>query len=106
VSSYPDRPATQPPRPPDDASRPNHGRNEPPADEEALREEIRDTREHLGATVDELSDRIVTQGQRAAVPVAIVGALIISAMIAITVLRNRRRPAYRRSRPDRRRRKR
>lgn len=77
--------------------------HEPPTDEKALREEIRTTREDLGATVDELSDRVVTQSQRAVIPLAAVGALIITAMITISALRKRRQPAYRRSRSARRR---
>lgn len=77
----------------------------PPTDEQALREEIRATREDLGATVDELSNRIVTQSQRAVLPLAVVGGLIITAMITISALRKRRQPSYRRSRPGARRRR-
>lgn len=77
----------------------------PPADGQALREEIRATREDLGATVDELSNRIVTQSQRAVLPLAVVGGLIITAMITISALRKRRQPSYRRSRSGARRRR-
>lgn len=79
--------------------------HEIPADEKALREEIRTTREDLGATVDELSDRVVTQSQRAVIPLAVVGALIISAMITISAIRKRRQPSYRRAGSARRRRR-
>ncbi len=94
---------TQPsPTPPS----PAQDQHEPPGDEDALREEIRHTREDLGATVDELSDRIVTQSQRAVAPLAGVGALIITAMITVSALRKRRQPPRARSRAAARRRRR
>lgn len=104
MSSYQNQPAT-PNRQPTGTHRDRPNRDEPPADEQALREEINETREDLGATVDELSDRMVTQGRRAAVPLAAVGALIISAMITISVVR-RRRQSLPRSRSMARRRRR
>lgn len=62
-----------------------------PQDEEALRDEIENTRDSVAATVDELTDRAEATARSAVKPLVAASVLVIAAIGAILAVRKWRR---------------